>query len=63
MIHRKVTEVPLAGAHSMGFFTGIFLLLSSRSNIREFSDKVTSSFSNNFKNFVLDSLVGYFHIV
>ena len=30
---------------------------------RIFRLKVTSSLSNNFKFFVLDSLIGYFHIV
>ena len=30
---------------------------------RIFRLKVTSSFSNNFNFFVLDSLIGYFHIV
>ena len=47
-----------------GISTCILLLFSSRSNNKRiFRLKVTSVFSNNFKIFVLDSLIGYFHIV
>ena len=42
--------------------TCIFLLLSSRSNNKmNFQTESYYFFSNNFKIFVLDSLIGYFH--
>ena len=42
----------------------IFLLFSSKSNNKmNFQTESYFFFSNNFKIFVLDSLMGYFHIV
>ena len=44
--------------------TCIFLLLSSRSNNKmNFQTESYFFFHNNFKIIVLDSLMGYFHIV